>query len=415
MITFGIEEEFQFLDPATLRPADVAAHVFRALSETREWRDVAHQEFLASQVEHASAVFTSLDEARIALIGFRRFIADRAAELGVIAASVGTPPDTQPFPTITDVERYHRIVTALGGLIADHQLTGLHVHIGIPDRDNGVIALNAARPWMPLLTALAGNSPLWRGYDTGYASWRTVLLRRWTISGGPPSFVDAADYDRRTTRLVGIGGAADVAHISWNVRLSAHLPTIEFRMADTQLDAESTLLIVALCRALVTHVLERPEAADVAARASADVPPELLSSAVLHSAHHGMTRDVFDPVVGGLAPAGETLTRFVGMVERELAEAGDLDAVTDAAARLLRDGFGAERQRAAFASDGMAGVRRLIDATIVAERDGRGDRAGLGDLGARGDLGPRGDLGTRGDLGARADQDRNGEPMTSNR
>lgn len=371
--TFGIEEELQFLDPATLRPANVAAEVYRALIVSPEWHDVTHKEFLASQVEHASAVFTSLDEARTALLGFRRFVADRAAELGVVAASTGTPPTTTPFPTITDVERYHRIVRDVGGVIADHQLSGLHVHVGVPDREAGVVALNAARPWMPLLTALSANSPLWRGFDTGYASWRTILLRRWTISGCPPSFRDAADYDRRTHRLLGIGGTADLALIAWDVRLSEHLPTIEFRMGDAQLDAESTLLIAALCRALVTHALDTPEATDAAANASADVPSELLSAALQHSAHFGMREQVFDPLAGGLAPADEALRRFLRMLEPDLEAEGDLDAVEESATRLLRVGTGAERQRAVFRAEGLPGVRRLLDATIVADHGRSGE------------------------------------------
>ena len=371
--TFGIEEELQFLDPETLRPANVAADVYASLMDSPEWRDVTHKEFLASQVEHASVVFTSLDDARTALLGFRRFVADRAAELGVVAASLGTPPTTTPFPTITDVERYHRIVHEVGGVIADHQVSGLHVHVGVPDREAGIVALNAARPWMPLLTAMAANSPLWRGFDTGYDSWRTILLRRWTISGCPPSFRDAADYDRRIHRLLGIGATSDLALIAWDVRLSEHLPTIEFRMGDAQLDAESTLLIAALCRALVTHSIRRPRATHAATNESAGVPPELLSAALQHSAHFGMREQVFDPLAGGLAPADEVLRRFLGMLEPDLRTVGDLEAVEEAASRLLRDGTGAERQRAAFVADGLPGVRRLLDATIVANHGRSGE------------------------------------------
>jgi carboxylate-amine ligase len=138
-------------------------------------------------------------------------------------------------------------------------------------------------------------------------------------------------------------------------------------MGDAQLDAETTLLITALCRALVTHALEKPDPTDAAATASAEVPPELLSAALLHSAHSGMRERVFDPVTGGLAPADEALTGFVRILSSELEEAGDLEAASDAARRLIRDGTGAERQRRAFHRDGMAGVRRLLDATIVAD------------------------------------------------
>jgi carboxylate-amine ligase len=368
MTTFGIEEEFQFLDPHSLQPANIAAGAIEGLLNDPDWREVTHKEFLASQVEHASTVFTSIDDGRAALLGFRRAISEHAREHGVVVASIGTPPDTTPYPEITDNERYHRIVNDLSGLIADHQLSGLHVHVGVPDREAGVIALNAARPWMPLLTAISANSPLWRGYDTGFDSWRTILLRRWTTSGCPPSFVDAADYDRRIRRLLGIGGTADLALIAWAVRLSEHLPTIEFRMGDAQLDAESTLLITALCRALVTHSLDAPEATDAAASASADVPPELLSAALVHSAQFGVQHEVFDPVSGGLAPAADALNGFIRVLERELTESGDLDAVREASARLLRDGTGADRQRAAFTQGGLPGVRALLDATIVIDR-----------------------------------------------
>ena len=367
MRTFGIEEEFQFLDPSTLRPVDVGARVFDRLTADPAWREVTHREFLASQVEHASTVFEELDDARAALIGFRRLIADEGAELGVIAASIGTPPDTTPFPTITDVGRYHQIVREMEGVIADHQLSGLHVHVGIPSREHGVIALNAVRPWLPLFTAIASNSPLWRGHDTGYDSWRTVLLRRWTTSGSPPSFVDAADYDRRVSRLLGIGGTLDLGVIMWDVRLSEHLPTIEFRMADAQLRTETTLLVAALCRAFVTHALNAPSARNAAANASAEVPTELLSAAILHAAHSGMRRQVFYPLTGALAPARDCLTGLLRMLEGELAEAGDLEAATEGVARLLAEGTGAERQRAAF-DRGLPYLGRLLAASSTADR-----------------------------------------------
>ncbi|HET6672074.1 MAG TPA: YbdK family carboxylate-amine ligase [Agromyces sp.] len=367
MRTFGIEEEFQFLHPATLRPMNVGARVFDRLSTDSEWRGVTHREFLASQVEHSSSVFDRLDDARAALTGFRRLVADEAVAVGAIGASTGTPPDTEPFPTITDVERYHRIVHDMEGVIADHQLSGLHVHVGVPSREHGVIALNAARPWLPLLTALSSNSPFWRGHDTGYDSWRTVLLRRWTTSGPPPSFVDAADYGRRVERLLGIGGTVDLGVIMWDIRLSEHMPTIEFRMADAQLHAETTLLITALCRAFVTHALEAPSARDTAAAASAAVPTELLSAASLHAAHSGMLGRVLDPTTGTLVPAGKCLTRFLRMLEGELSQAGDFDAATETVGRLLTDGIGATRQRAAFDRGGLPQLGRLLATSITAD------------------------------------------------
>ena len=256
----------------------------------------------------------------------------------------------------------------MDGVIADHQVSGLHVHVGIPSREAGVIVLNAVRPWLPLLTAMSANSPLWRGQDTGHDSWRTVLLRRWTTSGCPPAFVDAADYDRRIKRLLGIGGTVDLGVIMWDVRLSEHLPTVEFRMADAQLDAHTTLLVAALCRAFVTHSLSVPAAQSTAVAASAAVPSELLSAALLHSAHHGMRQQVFDPVTGALAPAQDCLNGLVRMLESELVDSGDAAPVRDAVARLAVDGTGAERQRAAFRHGGIQGVRRTLSTSLTSTR-----------------------------------------------
>jgi len=375
LTTFGIEEEFFFLDPVSMHPADVAAEVYRRLTADPAWSAVTKREFLASQIEHASAVFTTMAEAGEQLYGFRREVAADAGQFGVSAAGVGTPPDAHAFPSITDTERYHRVVRDMGGIIADHQMSGLHVHVGVPSREHGVAALNSVRPWLPLLTAMSGNSPLWRGNDTGYASWRTIQLRRWTTAGCPPSFTDAADYDRRLRQLLGIGGTGDLALISWNVRLSEHLPTIEFRMADAQLTADDTMLIAALCRALVMRAIDDVEAGGtaaephdaVAASLTLDLPPELLSAAIVHSAHTGLSAETFEPATGALAPAADAVGRLLDHVEEQLTREGDRELVHELAARMLREGTGAARQRAAWQKNGIAGLRRLYAATIAAQ------------------------------------------------
>jgi carboxylate-amine ligase len=377
MTTFGIEEEFFFIDPSTMLPADVAEQVFARLSTDPRWSAATHREFLASQVEHASPVFTDLAEAGAALVAFRREVDADAGRFAVAAASIGTTPDTHSFPSITDVDRYHRIVRDMDGVIADHQMSGLHVHVGIPSREHGVAVLNAVRPWLPLLTAMTGNSPLWRGNVTGYESWRTIQLRRWPTAGCPPRFRDAADYDRRIRQLIGHAGMADLALIAWNLRLSEHLPTIEFRMADAQLTADDTLLVTALCRALVlralddfdrmgqshTAMLRRMRSAD---DPDPDLPPELLSAGIVHSAHTGISRDAFDPATGDLRPAPELLHRLERYAAEPLERMGDREVVRELLQKLLRDGTGATRQLEAWRRNGNAGLRRLYAATIAA-------------------------------------------------
>jgi carboxylate-amine ligase len=255
-------------------------------------------------------------------------------------------------------------------------MSGLHVHVGVPSREHGVAALNSVRPWLPLLTAMTGNSPLWRGNVTGYESWRTVQLRRWTTAGCPPRFADAADYDRRINGMLGFGGLADLALIAWNVRLSEHLPTIEFRMADAQLTADDTLLVAAVCRALVQRAVDEHDrfGADPAAvrplrsvdDPDPDVPPELLSAATLHAAHAGLSGEAFDPATGRPAPAPELVRRLERHLAEPLERTGAREFVHQLLGRLLRDGTGAARQIAAWNRNGMPGLRRLYAATITA-------------------------------------------------
>ncbi|MFF2271694.1 YbdK family carboxylate-amine ligase [Agromyces sp. NPDC058136] len=370
MTTFGIEEEFVFLDRDTMRPADVAEDAFAHLAADPRWRPLAHREFLAAQVEHASAVFTRTSEAQEALVGFRREVAAEAALAGVVAASVGCPPDALPFPTITATPRYLRIVHDMAGVIADHQIQGLHVHVGIDDREQGVRALNAIRTWLPLISALTGNSPVWRGHDTGFESWRNVGQRRWTTTGCPPEFRDAADYERRLERLVGIGGMKDHAIIMWSARLSEHVPTVEVRVADAQLEAWSAVLVAVLCRALVDSVVDASlgAAASVVPAGAAAPGPELLDAALLHSARTGVTALVLDPVLGELRQADEVLDRAQSLLAPALEANGDAELVAQGFARVQREGTGATRQRAAFGAGGLPALRELYAETFAAER-----------------------------------------------
>ncbi|MDF0512437.1 YbdK family carboxylate-amine ligase [Agromyces sp. H3Y2-19a] len=371
MATFGIEEEFVFLDPHTLRPVDVADEAFAHLAAEPAWRAVAKREFLAAQVEHASAVFDTTGQATAALMGFRRELEAEARRFGVVVASVGTPPDALPFPTITDTPRYRRIVDDMQGVIADHQIQGLHVHVGVTDRDLAVRALNATRHWLPLLASLTGNSPIWRGHDTGYESWRNVGIRRWTTTGTPPEFIDAVDYDRRLERLIGVGGTEDRAVVMWTARLSSHVPTVEVRVADAQLEVGESVLVAALCRALVESITD-PVGGPGAASAvlpdeSAAAGPELLSAALLHAAHRGLSSTVFDPVLAELRPATEVVGHALELLAPALERSGDAEFVRLGLGRLLDHGTGAARQRAAFAASGMAGLRELYQATFTAE------------------------------------------------
>lgn len=362
MRTFGIEEEFIFLKPSTLQPANVGDDVHaELLGRSPVSRFVSH-EFLASQIERSTPVFDRFEQASADLLAFRSRLARAALSRGVLAAGVGAPFQTEGWPAVTDVERYHSVETEFRGLVPDHLINGLHVHVGIPGREAGVQALNRVRVWLPTLLALAVNSPFWHGADTGFSSWRSVHMRRWSTIGCPPIFADAADYDRRIRRLVGVGGTYDLRTIWWNARLAEDHPTVEIRVCDAQLDAPSTLLLAALTRAVVTTALHDGEA-DVA---PIDIAPELLDAGLWHAAREGMESTLLNPVSGTLESASAVTAALLRYAGDAIDEVGNRDRIVALLARTQRLGTGAERQRAAMRAGGQPALAALLGRALTA-------------------------------------------------
>ncbi|WP_382305387.1 YbdK family carboxylate-amine ligase [Herbiconiux sp. UC225_62] len=350
--TFGIEEETMLVDPASLLPV-ACEPVFGAVRADPETGPFVSREYLASQIEFSSPVYTRLPEAFDGISRFREVVAAACSESGLVAWNGGTPFATPDGPPdVTPSPRYEGIARGFGAVVDDHQINALHVHVGVPSRAEGVRAMNAMRPWLPVLLALGGNSPFWRGRDTGFASWRSILMSRWTTNGCPPSFEGPEDYDTRLARLVGVGGTADAATVAWNLRLSESLPTVEFRVFDAQLEAWQSVLLAAICRALVLTAL-----GDASPPVAVD--PELLDAAAWHAARDGLTGLLVHPVSGSLASADEVVAELRRRIGPALQESGDAASVDELLHRLLREGGGATLQRAAHAEGGREALGRI--------------------------------------------------------
>lgn len=361
MTTFGIEEEFFLVNPLTLRPVSLADAVLADLAPATAGSGLVTHEFLASQLERSTAVFTELAEAETDLARFRADLSAAARRHGALMAGTGTTFDAPAAPTLTDSARYHRLGSGVRGVVRDHQICATHVHVGVPDRQAGVHALNGVRVWLPTLLALTGNSPFWRGRETGFDSWRAVIMRRWATTGCPPAFADAADYDERLHRLVGVGATVDTATVAWYARLSETFPTLEVRVADAQLEPAPVLLLTALTRALVaTGVAEAERGA-----APWTLEPELLDAALWHASRDGIRGDLLNPRTRQLAPARVVTGALQAYVADALEAAGDRSRVSDLLDRLWHTGTGAQQQLRAFRAGGPTALRGLLDSSFA--------------------------------------------------
>ena len=374
MLTFGIEEEFVLLDRSTLVPVPIAADIQRALATFNFGPAIVHSEFLRCQLEYCSPVLMEFNEAAQALWDFRSALAQCADEYGVVVAGVGTSFMNPAQAMVTENGRYKAIAESIGILASEHYINGLHIHVGVPGREAGIVSLNYLRQWLPTLLAMSSNSPFWCGQDTGFSSWRAIQYRRWSTAGCPPEFIDATDYEQRIRALIGIGVTPDKGSISWSARLSARHPTVEIRVADAQLNPSTTLLLALLVRAIVLTSLTQ---------IGAVVPspaPEILDAALWHSARYGLSAQLLHPLHHELVPASEAVQSLLDATHLALEVLGDLAIVTTLAEQLLLVGTGADRQRLAFNTAGKVGLASFLARSI------RSDSSA--DLPLAGHLGP---------------------------
>ncbi|MFH0519392.1 glutamate--cysteine ligase [Streptomyces sp. M41] len=357
MTTIGVEEGYLLLDPVTGLPVPQADKVRAAAGVGRLVADrEVHHELLQAQIEVAAPACDTLEEVAGHLLRLRHAVGVAAEEHGSRLAAGGTSPLRHGRPVaVTDEARYRAMVAQAPQLVAEQLVNGMHVHIAVPDREAGVQALNRIRVWLPTLTAMSANSPLWDGHDTGFASWRTVVFSRWPVSGMPPTFRDADDYDERVQGLMDAGLIADTGQLYWQARLSAGAPAVEVRCMDVQLGVDEAVMLAGSARALVDTALAQSRAGVPAP----DRAPELLQATMWHAARHGLGDTLVDPG-GALQRAGDVLYEFLRHVGPALDASGDTRQVTSLIHRLLQHGTGADRQRAALAAGGLRAVTDLI-------------------------------------------------------
>jgi carboxylate-amine ligase len=365
----GVEEEFLLVHSSTPYLEPCAAAVIEA-AERMGVR--LHKEVSTAQVETNTPVCWNLHDLRRELVGLRSAAALAATRAGARLLAAGAAVAGDPAIQLADSPRYRRMADAFGPLVTEHGICGCHVHVGVADRETAVQVGNHLRPWLPTLLALTANSSIYCGRDTGYASWRSILWSRWPCSGPPPYFSSAAHYDSTVAMMIDSGAALDHGMVYWDIRPSAHLPTVEVRISDIPSTVDETVLLTGLVRGLVgtaVRALERGRTAPV-------VPAEALRAAYWRSAHDGLHGNAFDPFTQRPAPLAERFAALIRHIRPELEELGELQDVKSLAGKVFARGNGALRQRRALCRrDAIADV---VDQAALAPADDPGFRATSG-------------------------------------
>ncbi|MGY1687630.1 glutamate--cysteine ligase [Geodermatophilus sp. SYSU D00804] len=357
--TLGVEEEFHLVSPDTLEltPGPRAS----AAALAGEAGERVHPEIATTQLEIATGVCTTLEQVRAELVAARTEAAAAAERDGLLLLPASTHPwDSWHTMPVTPGERYEAMVDRWAGLARQQDICGCHVHVGVPDLDTAVAVLDRTRPYLPVLLAMTGSSPFHDGVDTGYESWRTLWWTRFAHAGAPEPLGDADGYRRVLSALVASGVVADGSHLYWDVRPSARLPTIEFRLADVCTTLDDTVLHAALVRSLVRVLAGRAQRGEPVP----ELRPEVLRAARWRAARSGLTGPLFDPLREELVDARTAVTGLLAELEEDLTTAGEWDEVTARVQDLLGRGTSAARQRSTWLR---TGDRRAVAEWVVRE------------------------------------------------
>ncbi|MCT1722237.1 YbdK family carboxylate-amine ligase [Kocuria marina] len=359
MSTFGIEEEFLLVDRGDNLPARPTPEQSAQLMSLTAGGGAATPEWLSCQVEETSPVFRDAATAVDSLVEFRTALREATNAMGMDVVGVAAAPDVRPEPAqITHDARYQRLAGQTPAIAADQYISGMHVHLGFPDLEVAVRALNGLRGWLPVLVAIGANSPVWRGVESGFESWRSIHYRRWMTNGVPPHFQDLHDYDSRVAMLTAFDAVESPASLSWLARLSHRHDTLEIRACDVQLEVQDSVAIAVLTRALANYALETPPAVAFT--------QEYLDIALWQSARWGLSGRLLDPVTATLVPAEELVSTLLERVSGHYTSQEDRRFAEAGVRHILERGNGASRQRRAFGRAGVPGIMALATRAMTA-------------------------------------------------
>ncbi|MCA1850420.1 MAG: carboxylate-amine ligase [Acidobacteria bacterium] len=248
--TLGIEEEFQIVDPQT---RELRSHVSEILEEGKMLLgEQVKPEMIQSMIEVGTGICRNIEEARTDITKLRAIISSLARKKGLAIVAASTHPISHwKDQEIFDDPRYELLVEEVQMVARSLLIFGLHVHVGLADRERAIHIMNAARYFLPHVLALSTSSPFWLGINTGLKSYRSEVFKKFPRTDIPDHFDSYASFQRYVELLIKTGCIDNGKKIWWDVRPHPFFPTLEFRVCDIPTRVDDTIAIAALFQAIV--------------------------------------------------------------------------------------------------------------------------------------------------------------------
>jgi carboxylate-amine ligase len=355
--TIGIEEEYQTVDPVT---RDLRSHIHAEMIEKGKMRlqERVKAEMHQSVVEVGTSVCSNIKDAKDEVRKLRRDMINLAKENGLRLASAATHPFADwRVQEIYPDERYKNIVEDMQLVARANLIFGLHVHIGVEDRETAIHMMNHARYFVPHILALSTNSPFWLGMNTGLKSYRCKVFDKFPRTNIPDYFSSYGEYENFIKLLVKTGCIDNAKKIWWDIRPHPFFNTIEFRICDIPMRVDETIALAALIQATVAK-LYKLFAANQGFRLYRRA---LIMENKWRAARYGLHGKLIDWGQQTQVPVKELILELLAFVDEVVDELGSREEI-EYVHKILEMGSGADRQLQVFEKTG--DLKQVVDFII---------------------------------------------------
>jgi carboxylate-amine ligase len=361
--TIGIEEEYQIIDPAS---RELTSYVQEFFDQGRlVLKDQIKPEFLLSQIEVGSRICHDMREAREELVRLRRTVCQVADSHGLVVAAASTHPFSKwTDQRITPAERYTKHEQAMAEVARRMLIFGMHVHVGIEDKELLIDVMDQARYFLPHLLALSTSSPLWHGRKTGLKSYRSVVFESLPRTGPPPAFRSWSEYAHFVDTLLKTRSIEEPTYIWWDMRPHPRYPTLEFRVCDICTRVDEAICVASLILAIVAKLVELRQGN----RSWRRYRHELITENKWRAVRYGIEGNLIDFGLQQEVPMKDLARELLALVDDVVDEVGVRDEVAYVET-ILAQGTSADRQLAVLERTG-GDLKAVVDHLVAETRIG---------------------------------------------
>ena len=353
--TLGIEEEYQTVDPVT---RDLRSHIHTEM--LAQGKLLLHEQVKAemhtSVIEVGTRICHNIDEARAGIYELRREMIKLARANGLVLVAGATHPfaDWRTQEIYPD-PRYAQVVKDLQLVARSNLIFGLHVHVGIEDREEAIRIMNSLRYFLPHIMALATNSPFWLGMNTGYKGYRAKVFEHFPRTGIPDAFQSYSEFENYVNLLVRTNCIDNAKKIWWDIRPHPFFDTVEVRACDIPLRAEETVAIAALIQATAFYLYKLHESN----QDFRQYARPLLMENKFRAVRYGLDGKLIDFGRQQELPLRDLLEEYLALIDPAVDELGSRDAI-DGVRTIMKTGTGADRQLKVF-EESKGDLKAVVD------------------------------------------------------